>query len=489
MIRRMVKIQLIIFVVISALGIAYTGFSYLGIHPLHGPYTIKVDLAQTGGLFTNAEVDMRGIVVGEVQALAVRPHDRGVYATLAIQPQYKIPKNTNAVVADLSAVGEQYMDLEPMSKGPPYLRAGSTIPASRTQLPLNDAVLLENLDRLVNSVPLHPLGTVITQLGDAFRGTGPALGELIDAGDALTRDAEANLPSNIALENLSRTVLTTQASLNAELQTWTRMFEGFSGQLVTSDPALRALFANGVTSAQQLQTLLKDNETDLPVLLSNLVTMGSIQEARLPGLRQVLALYPSQVANGFLTAAGGYAHFGNATTKNPAKAPPVCTKGYNTRHRTNAPVDYGGPANLNTYCDLPPNGGASGSDTRGSRNSPRPPGDTTAGPPPGGYQQLRGAHYPTGPSAGPPHPPPNGESPPGYGNSSAGSAGSSGGSVVSPGHPLHARGLTIAPYDPFTGLITAPNGKTYRMEPGNDSEARYLGPDAWQWLLLAPLLG
>jgi phospholipid/cholesterol/gamma-HCH transport system substrate-binding protein len=494
MISRQVKLQLVIFLVLSAAGIIYTGFDYLGIHPLHGPYTITVHLADGGGIFTNAEVDERGLVVGKVDSLRVLPHDSGIAVDLAIDPQFKVPQNTDAVVADLSAVGEQYVDLEPQSAGPPYLKPGGVIPESRTQIPLNNAVLLTNLDRLVKSVPLHQLDTVITQLGDAFQGTGPALQRLIDAGDALTQDAQANLPNNVALMNVSRTVLDTQIALNGELQTWTHSLEGLSAQLVSSDPDLRAVFANGVLSAQQLQTLLQQNETALPVILSNLVSLGQLQEVRLPGLREILALYPSQVANGFLTAAGGYAHFGMVLTNSN----PICTKGYRTSRqwRNNAPPQYGGPADLNTYCKMPHNGGPQQSDVRGARNSPRPPGDDTASPPPGGYQQLPGAHYPTGPSAGPPHRAPNGEYPGGSGSGGSGSGasggtagGTSGGSVVNPGAPLSARGMTIAPYNPSTGLITAPNGKTYRLQPNSESEARYLGKDAWQWLLIAPMLG
>ncbi|HVA61172.1 MAG TPA: MlaD family protein [Mycobacteriales bacterium] len=477
MISRRVKIQLVAFVIISFLGVIYTGLTYVGIHPFGGPFTVTAYFRDSGGIFANAQVTERGVLIGKVGSLSFDKNvPNGVAVHLQIDSKYKnkIPADSNAMVADLSAVGEQYVDIEPQTMSGPYLRDGGVISLNRTSIPVDDATILLNLDKFVTSVNIPQLETVISELGNAFQDTGPALQRLIDAGDALTQTAKQNLPTDIALLDSGRTVLDTQQALNGDLQAFTANLAGLSGQLVSSDPDLRSFLDNGVLSAQQLQQLLQANQTDLPVLLSNLVTLAQVQEVRIPGLKTILALYPSNVANGFLTAGSttpgqpllGHAHFGIATTQNPA----VCTTGYGTTPRSNVPSNYGGPANLNTYCNqsVLANGGSSGpSDVRGARNSPRPPGDSTENPPPGGYKQLPGATYPSGPSAGPP---PNTS---GYPSASAAPA---------------ARGMTIAPYDPLTGVIRAPDGQTYVLG-DSGGEQQYLGNQSWQWLLLAPVLG
>ena len=67
---------------------------------------------------------------------------------------------------------------------------------------------------------------------------------------------------------------------------------------VSSDADLRKLLDNGVLSATQLNSLLVDNRGNLGPLLANLVTLGQIQVARLPGLDELLTLYPRVLSAG-----------------------------------------------------------------------------------------------------------------------------------------------------------------------------------------------
>ncbi|MBV9292746.1 MAG: MCE family protein, partial [Frankiales bacterium] len=207
MIRRTVKFQLVAFAVISILGVFYVGSNYVGIHFLSaGPYRVTLVVPQSGGIFSNAEVTERGVTVGRVGPLDVRPD--GVHVALDINDGVKIPANVHATVADLSAVGEQYVDLAPQSTGPPYLQKGSVIHGAT--LPLDDATFLVNLDRLVNSVDKKHLSTVINELGRSFADLGPSLQALIDNGNALTKAAIQSLPAQLKLINDGKTVLDTQ---------------------------------------------------------------------------------------------------------------------------------------------------------------------------------------------------------------------------------------------------------------------------------------
>ncbi|MHB2021791.1 MAG: MCE family protein [Mycobacteriales bacterium] len=463
MIARRIKIQLVVFVVLTVLGIIYAGLTYVGFHPfgIGAPYQLTADFTGSGGIFSGAQVTERGEVVGKVTKLTLIPH--GVAVHLAIDPSFHIPADSTAAVRNLSAVGEQYVDITPSSAGPPYLRAGAVIPLSRTAVPLNDAVILSNFDKFVQSVNLKQLQTVITQLGAAFSGTGPTLQRLIDAGDALTAAAQRNLPTDLALLNSSRTVLTTQHALSGDLQAFSANLAGLSGQLVRSDPDLRAVLDNGVASAAQLTALLDANRSALPVFLDNLVTLAQIQEVRLPGLKVILSVYPPNVANGFLTAAGGHAHFSIASASNP----PDCTQGYHTPARSFSQISgsaVGGEANLNTYCTTSPKT-SNAPDVRGAANAPHY-GDGTQSPPPGGYQQLPGAssQYSSTPS-----------------DSASTSTGTSGSGQQS--------GNLAAPYNPVTGTVRLPNGQTFQIGDMGGGQSAYLGSNSWEWLLLAPVFG
>src|SRR5207248_7823166 len=114
----------------------YVGFRLPG---QGGPYTVRMTLPRTGGIFTNAEVTERGVTVGRVGPMTLTPG--GVEVQLKINHGTKIPQDVHATVANLSAVGEQYVDLEPqvdLGSNPHLLGNGSTIPASATTIPLDD---------------------------------------------------------------------------------------------------------------------------------------------------------------------------------------------------------------------------------------------------------------------------------------------------------------------------------------------------------------
>ncbi len=442
---RRVKIQLLVFVLISALGIGYVGAAYVRISPLNPPYKVTAYFADSGGIFENAAVSVRGVEAGRVERLRVVP--QGVAVDMLIQPGIKIPADgVQAKVANLSAVGEQYVDIVPQHRGGPYLRDGATIPKARTSTPIDDATILRNLYALAASVDRNHLGTVIDALGAAFRDLGPDLGNLISKGDKLSQAATDALPATTQLIDDSVTVLDTQRAIRSDLQTFAQRMASFSQQLVTDDPAIRQVFDNGVTSAQELQKLVQDNRSALGLLVANMVTLNGIQAARLPGLKVVLTLYPASVANGFLASPGdGTGHFGLVATDQA----PLCTNGYlpQSKWRDNAldpkthPEAFGGKAPLDVYCAEPHDSQVT---VRGARNAPRPPGDDTA--------------YPPGQA-------------PGRATSSALTAG--------------APDQAAATYDPVSGLLFGPDGDPYFLGDTGGQE-RVLGPRSWTWLLLAP---
>ncbi len=68
--------------------------------------------ANSGGIFTNAEVTYRGVPVGRVGDLTLTQD--GVSVALMIDDSApQIPASAKAVVANRSAIGEQYVDLQP----------------------------------------------------------------------------------------------------------------------------------------------------------------------------------------------------------------------------------------------------------------------------------------------------------------------------------------------------------------------------------------
>ncbi len=374
MIGRTAKLQVIAFVLVGLLGIGYVGIRYVGLGDrlLGAGYLVHVDLARAGGLFANAPVTYRGVPVGRVTAVQLRRD--GVRADLRIDRGVRVPDALRAVVTQRSAVGEQYLDLRPDRDGGPYLADGAVIPADRTGLPLAPETLLTNLDALIRSVDPDDLAVLITELGTAFEGNEQALARILDAGDALLTEADARLPETLTLIRDARTVLATQAESAEALRRWSAGLAQLAATVRAADPDLRRLLAAGPPAGAELRALLRGLDPDIGTLLGNLVTVNGIAARRLPGIEQLLVVYPIVVAGGFTVTPGdGTAHLGLVVNVND---PPSC-------------VYRGG----GTRCAATDR--AAGASVRGAQNAPRPSGLEPAPPPPGeagaaGYDPATG---------------------------------------------------------------------------------------------------
>ncbi|MGW4393054.1 MCE family protein [Streptomyces sp. NPDC004685] len=424
MITRTVKVQLLAFAAVTAIGVSYVGAQYTGLADavLRRGYTVRADFADSGGIFPGAEVTYRGVPVGRVGTLRLTGSD-GVSVALDIKDGApRIPADTLAVVANRSAVGEQYVDLQPRTSHGPYLLDGGAIPRGSTRVPLPTTELVLSLHRLVNSVGKDDLRVTVDELGKAFSGTGPNLSRLVDSGNALVKSASDALPQTISLIEDSRTVLKTQADQGSSIKSFAHDLAALSAQLKSSDGDLRKLIGNATPAAQQVNSLLKSIGPRLSVLLANLISGGQVTLARLPGVEQSLVTFPALVAGSYTVLPGdGTSHFGLVVN---ADDPPPCTQGYGTTRRDPSDTSMR-EANTDARCAAP----------RGSKTSVR------------GAQNAPGAPAASG--------------------------------------RAHQTAY-VTPYDPETGTATGPDGRPVEIG-STGGQQNVFGKESWQWLLVGPM--
>ena len=370
MITRTVKLQLAAFALLSVGLLAVLSARYVGLTDrlLGGTYIVSAQLADSGGIFSGAEVTYRGVTVGRVERL--RLDGDGVVVDARLDRGTRVPKDTRAVVENRSAVGEQYLDLQPRSSQGPFLEAGAVIPRRDTAYPLRIDQLLTHVDDTVSSVPRDDLVTTVDELGRAFDKGGADLQRLLDSGDSLTRAATQALPETTRLIEDGRIALETQVASARDLKTSVAGFANVAGSLAASDRDLRVVLDRGSLATRDLNALITANKQNLAALIANFITIGNVTTARLDGIEQLLVTYPDVVTGGYTVVPGdGTAHFG--LVLNSAE-PPACEAGYEGTkkvdpHRTeNLP-----PVNLEAHCAAPR---SSGVNVRGAQNRPRPAG-------------------------------------------------------------------------------------------------------------------
>lgn len=367
MVTRATIIKNIAFALLGVLVLGYISLRYADLGRFVGYknyYIVKVELPDTGGLYSQSQVTYRGVAVGRVDKIGLTPD--GVEAELRISKSApRIPTELQAVVSDLSAIGEQYLDLRPTSVDGPYLHAGSVIPAQQTTLPEPVTDVLTSVNSLVNSVPLQSLKTVVDELDKAFANQGDNLQVLLDNGTSFLNAAQKSLPSSTALLNNSTTVLATQADEGSALTSFTQSLQALAGQLASSDTDLRNLIIAAPQAATQVDELLRQVNPSLSVLLANLLTTSQIVQTRADGLQEFLVRVPVAASIGATEIRGGTTNFGMAVT---FFDPLACTSGYGgTTYRNGLDTSSSGVFNTNAGCTLPP---GSGTDVRGSENAP-----------------------------------------------------------------------------------------------------------------------
>ncbi|MEO7061752.1 MAG: MlaD family protein [Lapillicoccus sp.] len=349
MLGRKVITQVALFLVVALVGTFVIAVRYVQVPRLLGAsgYTVVMAMPDTGGAYTDAEVTYRGVSVGQVGD--IRLTRDGVEADLRIRDDAPpIPADLTAVVANRSAIGEQYVDLRPTHDSAPYLAQGSRLTVQAANLPVDVNTLLLHVDGFVQSVPKDSLSTVVDQLGDATKGSGENLQTLIDAGRDFTKAASDNFPATQGLIDNSATVLATQQGSSSDIKAFSGSLRLVAAQLQTSDGDLRRLIAAAPGAATELDALITQVGVPLGVLMGNLLTTAQVFSANAAGLQGVYVRVPQAVSAGYNVVGPDGLKVGLVTT---FFDPLPCTSGYGgTQLRPPTDTSAGQPLNRQAQC-------------------------------------------------------------------------------------------------------------------------------------------
>lgn len=399
MLSRLVRGQLIAFVVVTTLGVGYAGAEYLQVPRMLGigTYTVTLDLPRAGGLYENALVTYRGIAVGRVDHLDLTL--TGVRAALGIDDGVAIPADSAVSINSTSAIGEQYVNFQPRSASAP-LRDGQVIPGDRVTFPTPTGDLLSSVDRLAATVPLDKLKETVDEAYQAFNGTGQSLTQFLRAAAQLQALADANTgPTTTLLRNLVP-VLATQQRLGPDIRSFTGDLAAVTDTLRSVDPQLRGSIDKAAPLADEFDALLTQVSPTLPQLLNDLVSTGQVFRVYLPNVQQLLVVFPADVADLTNTTAAAVQDSGGQYPPPTSmmgfrltfNQPPPCTTGFDPHRVAPSDLSNSHPPPTDAYCKEPKN---SSIEVRGDRNAPCPPGSPTGPGSTGATAAQCGWHFQT----------------------------------------------------------------------------------------------
>ncbi|MDL9936501.1 MlaD family protein [Gordonia sp. ABSL1-1] len=463
-----VRMQLIIFSIVTVIAIAVMAIFYIRIPSMFGVGSYRVDLhlPTSGGLYENANVSFRGVNVGKVGSVSLT--DDGVVAELNIDNGADIPASSQASVRSVSAIGEQFVEFTPVEGGPTGdLGDGATVYTD--QVPVEISTMLDQADTLLQKIGDTRLRSLMDEAFVAFNGTAESLQRLLDSMTLFVGEANKNTATTMALIDQGAPLLRTQSVTADAIRSWTGDVTTFTDQLRANRPEITDLLSKGPGVLDDSQQLFSSMNASYQLLVSNLGVVAHTQAVYLPNMRQILVLYPRLISALVTAVNSGTQTYGpNVNFSLGFQDRPPCNIGFLPKEQwrwPSAQTPRELPAGM--LCRVPQNSNLA---VRGARNYPCVEFPGRRAPTPAecrtGYKPLPGSVDPF--QEGLPYGLKWGAQPSG---------------TVTPGTPQDhnpAPAVYATTYDPVSGDFIGPDGKTYNAGSGSQSQGQ---GQTWQSLI------
>jgi phospholipid/cholesterol/gamma-HCH transport system substrate-binding protein len=366
MLTRFIRMQLIVFAVLTVTALVALGWYYLRIPSQLGvgQYRLVAELPASGGLYRTSNVTYRGIQIGRVTK--VEPTRHGARATLSIDSRYKIPIDASANVHSVSAIGEQYLDL--VSTGDPgkFFAPGQTI--TKSTVPSEIGPALDAANRGLSVLPKRKIASLLDETAQAVGGLGPALQRLVDSTQSIVGDFQANISDVDDIIENAGPIVDSQVDSGDSIARWSHNLDVLTTQIARNDQHVQSILSKAAPTAEQVNEVFGDIRESLPQTLANLEVVADMLKRYNKGLEQLLVFLPEIAAVGqtLVASAPGSVLMGlNLSINNP----PPCLTGFLPPSQWRSPAETSvAPLPSGTYCKIPQDTPANV--VRGARNYP-----------------------------------------------------------------------------------------------------------------------
>lgn len=282
-----------------------------------GPAHLSAQLADAGGsLGQNADVKVRGVIVGKVTGIDRGPQG-GVRVNITI-PHEKldmIPGNVVARILPATVFGTSFVDLTTHGTASASgLKAESVIPADSEQGTLELQQALDDIDRLVKAVGPAELASAIGSAAQALDGRGDQIGDSIELANAYLRKLNPKMP--VVRSDLRKLVANIELARDVapDLLAATNDALVAARTIVDKQAALATLITGGTALTDQANTFLNDNEKNLVRFIQNsAVLLDVVYTNRHAGItdaimtnRMLNAKVSTVVKNGYINSSTSF---------------------------------------------------------------------------------------------------------------------------------------------------------------------------------------
>ncbi len=247
------KRNLLVGLMVLALIFAFTVYVVGGLSGrVSNSFPVTVTFAKVGQLLrVTGDVKARGVIVGQIAE--IKHFSNGTAkVVLALEPGQPIPAGASASIRGKTLFGEKYVELiDPPEPTNEILKAGATIPESRTIPPFELEQVVQSLIPVLDAAEPGDLGGALHALAQGVAGNEEIAGRSIDNALIVLRTLREHRPE------LDRLL----AGIDAGSET----LESVSPDLVAALEALDTLARELVENQDVLRSVLRDAPTWLDV--------------------------------------------------------------------------------------------------------------------------------------------------------------------------------------------------------------------------------
>lgn len=214
---------------------------------------------------SNADVKLRGMIVGEVRSIKVTAD--GVKMNIAMEPSAMkaVPSGVTAQIVPKTLFGEKYISLIPPAiPTGQMLQAGDNI--SKADVPIEVETLLNDLYPLLEAVPPSEISYTLSAVSTALSGRGEQLGSTLVAANSYFQKINPDVPKLV--DDLIKLGKVSDVYANAmpELGRILKNTVVTGNTVVAKRAQLQAFYQEGTKLSDTLTAFLKENGDNLITL-------------------------------------------------------------------------------------------------------------------------------------------------------------------------------------------------------------------------------
>jgi phospholipid/cholesterol/gamma-HCH transport system substrate-binding protein len=266
-----------------------------------GSRTYTLLFTEANGLYAGNDVDILGVRVGEVTE--VTPSREHVAVTIRIDDDHPLPDDVKAVIVAPSLVPVRHVALAPAYVDGPRLDAGSTVPLSRTAVPVEWDEVKDQLVRLTSALGPNganrdgSLSSLLQSSAANLDGQGGTLGRTIDhLAEAMSTVSDSRGDVFATVRNLQVLVEALRAS-DAQVYEFSDRLASVSAMLAGDRHDLAAALQGMESAFRVLRGFIRENRKDLDKTLRGLGRVAELVARNRQGLADVLQVAPTTISN------------------------------------------------------------------------------------------------------------------------------------------------------------------------------------------------